>query len=190
VKAIAKLSDGQEFWHNIVLFAVAQQLARFRNDVELYATQTGGRTADLRIVTAGIHSLHIEIKAPEEILPPYREITPDEAAHVVAAKFCAAGTGRRGQLPPDHGGLLCIAGVSLSDQSRNNLRAALDDYLSNPATGAHIAGGMIASLGMDLALLPPDFMSFQAVLSLDLVENSTYSGPPIVPPRLSGSSPW
>ncbi len=49
---------------------------------------------------------------------------------------------------------------------------------------------MIAVLGIDQALQPPDFMSFDGVLSLDLVENSTYSGPPIVPPRLSGESPW
>ncbi len=135
VKAIAKLKDGQEFWHNVVLFAVAQQLARFGNDVELYSTQDGARTADLRIVTAGIHSLHIEVKAPVEMVPPYLEIAPRDAERIVEATFSAAGTGSKGQLPPAHAGLLCIAGVSLSDKSRSNLRAALNRSSSTRPRG-------------------------------------------------------
>jgi hypothetical protein len=186
VAEIAKLKDGKQFWHNVILFALGQQLARFGNDVELYATREGGRTADLRIVTNGRFGMHIEVKTPEELLPPYHEIDADQARSIVFAKFDAAGTGSRGQLPPEQSGVLCIGGVMIGRTSRDYLTAALSEYFARPQTGTHLGGGLIASMEVDQSLLSPDRMAFHSVLSLDWVQNPNYLGGPIEPPSLDG----
>jgi len=142
------LRDRGQFAHTVLGLATGTILSPWGNDVGLQRTGYGKRTADMVCVVDASERLAIEIKVPRRFEVAGTPLTAAEAERIVRSAFESAGTGRQGQLSPEHPGMPVIGGFHVGRESIERLREAACRHIGGRPP--HVAAVMVLSLGFDV----------------------------------------
>jgi hypothetical protein len=186
------MKDPRNFPHTIITLAAASFLLDAGNPVGLTIEPgQSGRASDLKIIPVLNSRLAIEVKAPKPLRTNPVTIDENSAREIVKKCLKKAGTGSKGQLSPEHSGLLVIGGFHLSERDFDLLeRAAIGILADKGGQKSHIVAIAIFSFGVwDQPVLidtlaspdhPPNRLGgkvlLNGVLVYRLAHNPAYNG--------------
>jgi hypothetical protein len=189
---VATLASDTEGPHSVMLLAVASYLTDVGYPVGILFRQGPGRIPDMWTEPAFDKRLNIEVKTPVQFRAPKESPTRDDMYETIARQVNKSASSRRGQLAPEHSGLLAIGAFHLGQGALDELCAAGQQVLSRQKNRKHHLAGLIFSeLSCRVTNATDAFgrsqKQFTPALQTRLVPHPGYAGQLIV---REGTPPW
>jgi hypothetical protein len=147
---IDSLRSAEEVRHTIAVLTLSSFLVDHENGVGIFRRSSrDGRVADLWLAVTLIARLEIEVKAPQTLLGPLEQtLTYANAHRIVKAAFDNAASTRRGQLDPEHSGIVAIACYYLDDTSLDLLKTAAKQVVeAQTGRKLHVIAIVLVAIG-------------------------------------------
>lgn len=182
---LKSLRGADDYAHALVTLTAASFLTDAGNAVELARPAGHRRTPDLRIHIGSRRRVNAEVKVPQALLRPASAIDMARATDLIRTAVSSAGTGERGQLSPEHPGLLIVGGLGIRSTDVDCLEAAGRFVLNErPDERVHIQGVSIVIVGSLLEGITADRsgpkvggqISAGATVAIRNALNPNYSG--------------
>ena len=181
------LKGTKDFAHILVTLTAASYLTDAGNGVELVrpSREQGQRTPDLRLHMGARTRVNCEVKVPDPLVRPADPVDIGSATEIVRNAVSKAGTGTRGQLSPEHPGLLIVGGLHLRTTDVDRLEGAARAVTAErPRHRTHIAGIAAVAVGSSVEGFGADSggltvgqdISMSAIASVRIALNPNYSG--------------
>jgi hypothetical protein len=191
-RLVATLASDTENQHSVMLLAVASYLTDTGNPVGIVFRQESGRISDMWTEPVLGKRLNIEIKTPVQFRAPIEPLSADDMYETIARLVNKSASSRRGQLAPEHSGVLAIGAFHLGQVTLDELCAARQRVLNRQKNRKHhLAGLTFSELSYILVDVTDAFgrPQKQIISSLQtrLVPHPGYTGELIV---REGAPPW
>lgn len=182
---LKSLRGADDYAHALVTLTAASFLTDAGNAVELARPAGHRRTPDLRLHIGSQRRVNVEVKVPQALVRPASAIDLARATDLIRAAVSSAGTGERGQLSPQHPGLLIVGGLGLRSTDVDCLEAAGRFVLTErPDERAHITGISLVTVGSLLDGVAADRsdvrvgpqISAGATVAIRIALNPNYTG--------------
>src|SRR5262249_10160960 len=190
---VATLAGDTEGQHSVMLLAVASYLADTGNPVGIVFHQGSGRISDMWTEPVLGKRLNIEIKTPIRFRTPLKPLSAEDMYETIARLVNKSASSRRGQLAPEHSGLLAIGAFNLGQGVLEELCAAGQRVLSRQKNRKHHLAGLTFSELSYILVDATDTVSRRPqkgiIVSLQtrLVPHPGYTGELVV---REGALPW
>jgi hypothetical protein len=189
---VTSLTGDTEAQHSVMLLAVASYLTDTGNPIGIVFRQGGGKIPDMWVEPVLDTRLNIEIKTPVHFRAPKERPTVDSMCETIARLVNRYASSRRGQLAPEHSGVLAIGAFHLGQGAFDELCAAGQRVLSRQKNRKHHLAGLLFS---EISYVIADVADaagrpqrqITASLQTRLVRHPGYTGRLIV---REGTPPW
>ncbi|MHB8507064.1 MAG: hypothetical protein ACYDGR_00235 [Candidatus Dormibacteria bacterium] len=150
---VAALRNSNDVQHNVMLLTVASYLVDHGNGIGLMGRSTDRRIPDAWVRPSLLERLELEVKTPQALRGPRPTLAADEAFRILEKQLRKAGSTARGQIDPEHSGVVVVGAYHAGTTGMDVLEAAATRLLMHQRKRKrHIAAVILTDIGYKLTI--------------------------------------